>query len=432
MGKLDIRKDIASRKYKQTNRFFYWIYRTVMKIVGKKHRAHYEKVDDVNDCKGPCFVIFNHLSRLDHMYVMEICYPRRINMVAGYSEFFRSHLHFAFKHNNILPKKQYVNDFVGTKAIMSIIKQGGCVAFAPEGLASNDGTPKPIVPYTGHMLKKFKVPVYFVELRGQYLQNTKVCLDERYGETYAKISLLFSPEDLEKYSGEEIDAKINEAFRHDEYEWQKQKRIKWDMRSRPCYRLDHLLYRCPKCGREFEMESGDDYIRCRACGNGATVDDYYEFHPLTEDCVIPDSPSKWALDERKAIIDEIRANPQYVFAERVKIGRLPNDEYVKNKGTSVIVGEGVFSVDHSGIHYRGEGDSKYDFDVDYSLVYTTISEQDASFFNIYIGGEYTDFFPQTRMCAMKVNMLIEEMHRLPVNFYKNFPWLDYLYEDDKK
>ena len=109
--KLDIRKDLSNRKFKRTNFFFYFIYRTVMKIVGRKYNVKYEIVDDVNKCKGPCFVIFNHLSRIDHMYVMEACYPKRVNMLAGYSEFFRSHLHFAFKMNNVLPKKQYINDF---------------------------------------------------------------------------------------------------------------------------------------------------------------------------------------------------------------------------------------------------------------------------------------------------------------------------------
>ncbi len=88
----NLRKEIATRKFKQTNKFFYWIYRTVMKIVGKKYNAHYEIVDNINDCKGPCFVIFNHLSRIDHMYVNEITYPKRVNMLAGYNEFFRSHL----------------------------------------------------------------------------------------------------------------------------------------------------------------------------------------------------------------------------------------------------------------------------------------------------------------------------------------------------
>ena len=427
MKKLDIRGELQRRKFKQTNRFFYWIYRTVMKIVGKKYHAHYEVIDDINKCDGPCFVIFNHLSRIDHMYVMEICYPRRVNILAGYCEFFRSHLHFAFKHNNVIPKKNYASDLISTKGILSIIKQGGCVAFAPEGLASNDGTNKPIVPHTGHLLKKCKVPVYFVELRGQYLQNTKVCLDERYGETYAKLSLLFSKDDLEKLSVDEIDDKINNAFRHDEYAWQKEKHIKWDMRGRACHHLNELLYRCPKCGSEFMMDAHDDVIKCTNCGNGATVDEYYDFHPF-EGSVIPETPSKWAVEERIAIIKEIRKDENYRFEEKVKIGRLPNDHYVKDKKTSEIVSEGTLVIDHNGVHYTGSDNHDYDFNLDYNQIYTVITEVDSSYINFFVDGEYTDVFPE-RPSSIKMSMLIEEMHRLHVNFYKNFEWNDYMYRE---
>lgn len=426
--KLDIRKDLSNRKFKRTNFFFYFIYRTVMKIVGRKYNVKYEIVDDVNKCKGPCFVIFNHLSRIDHMYVMEACYPKRVNMLAGYSEFFRSHLHFAFKMNNVLPKKQYINDFLGTKAMMSIIKKGGSVTFAPEGLATNDGTPKPIVPHTGGLLKKFGIPVYFCELRGQYLQNTKVCLDERYGETYCRLSLLFSPEDLKNMTSDEIDDKINDAFHHDEYAWQKEKRIKWDMRGRPAYHLHHLLYRCPKCGKELCMDSNDTTIFCKECGNGATVDDYYDLIPLNDECVIPSLTSDWVNSERIAIIKKIREDENYSYVEKAKIGRLPNDHYLKDLKTSEIVASGTFTVDHKGVTFKGEDNSNYDFFLDYNKIYTVVTELDSSYFNFYVDGEYTDVFPENPS-SIFISMLIEEMHRLHVNYYKNFKWNDYMYKE---
>ena len=58
-----------------------------MKIVGRKYHAEFKIIDDIKDCEGPCFVIFNHLSRIDHFYTNEITYPRRVNMMAGYNEF---------------------------------------------------------------------------------------------------------------------------------------------------------------------------------------------------------------------------------------------------------------------------------------------------------------------------------------------------------
>ena len=55
-------------------------------IVGRKYKPNIHIIDSVSDCDGPCFVIFNHLSRIDHMYVMRACYPRITNMMAGHSE----------------------------------------------------------------------------------------------------------------------------------------------------------------------------------------------------------------------------------------------------------------------------------------------------------------------------------------------------------
>ena len=432
MKKIDIRGDLAKRKFGITNRLFYFIYHLLMKVPAMKYNAHYEREDDVRKYKGPCFVIFNHLSRIDHMYVMEACYPKRLNMLAGYCEFFRSHLHTVFKLNNVLPKKNYARDVAGTKAMLSIIKQGGSVTFAPEGLASNDGMNKPIVPGTGGLFKKIGIPVYFCELRGQYLQNTKVCLDVRTGATYAKTKLLFSPEDLKKLSVEEIDAQINLAFRHDEYAWQKEKRIRWKMNGNSCKNLEGLLYRCPKCGAYFETVGEGDKIYCKKCGNGAVVDEYYDFIPFDKDCVIFDKQSDWVNWQRQSIIKEIRADEKYRYEERVKIGRLPNDRYIKDKKTSETVGEGVLTVDHSGMHYRDDSEKQLDFDLGYDVLYTLITEVDSSYFNLYVDGEYTDVFPQQHPSAIFLTALVEEMHRLHVNYYKNFPWFDYMYKEDRR
>ena len=78
MAKIDIRNELTKRKYRVTNKFYYWIYHTLMHVPEMKYNAHYERIDDVSKCEGSCFVIFNHLSRIDHNYVMQACYPKKI------------------------------------------------------------------------------------------------------------------------------------------------------------------------------------------------------------------------------------------------------------------------------------------------------------------------------------------------------------------
>ena len=427
--KLTIAQKLSKRKYRPGSKLIAWVYKFLMvDIIGRKYHAKFNIIDAPKDCDGPCFVIFNHLSRIDHMYVCATTYPRVYNMMAGCSEFYRKKFSFLFGLNKVIPKKNYSADKLAIRAVGDVIRKGGCVSFAPEGLASDYGGNKPIVPGTSKMFKHFKVPVYLCYLEGQYLQNTKVCLDERLGETYATMSILFTKEDVERLSVDEMDDIINEKFRRNEYAWNAEKKIKWETHGRICHRLEDFCYKCPKCGKEYTMKGEGDKITCSHCGNGATMDDYYQFHPY-EGAVIPASPFEWVEQERMDLIKEIRENPDYFFEDDCQIGNL--DEYKllpgKNK-TSNIVGEGKIRIDHKGMHYKGTRNGQpYEFTMDYKALYTLITEVDSSYFNFYYKGEYFDIFPKS-MPVGKFCLLVEEMHRYHVNFYKNFKWNDHMYE----
>ncbi len=426
--KLTISKKLAKRKYRPAPKFIHAIYKTIMvDIIGRKYKPNFKIIDDVNDCKGPCFVVFNHLSRIDHLYVMGACYPRVTNMMAGCSEFYRKKFSFVFGLSKVIPKKNYSADLISIHGVSEVIKRGGCVTFSPEGLASDFGENKPVVPGTSKMFKHFKVPVYFCHLEGQFLQNTKVCLDERLGKTYATMSLLFSKEDVEKLSVEEMDDIMNEKFRRNEYAWNREKKIKWDTKGRICHRLEDYCYKCYKCGQEFTMKGEGNKIECLNCGNGATMDDYYVFHPY-KDAVIPEDPCVWAQQERIDIIKEIRENPDYYFEDECQIGNLDEYKLIGNNKTSFIVGEGKIRIDHQGMHYKGTRNGEpYEFSVGYKNLYTLITEVDSSYFNFYLKGEYFDVFPKHQTVG-KIILLVEEMHRYHINFYKNFKWNDYMYE----
>ena len=81
------------------------------------------------------------------------------------------------------------------------------------------------------------------------------------------------------------------------------------------------------------------------------------------------------------------------------------------------------------MHYRDDVNKEFDFDMGYDQLYTLITELDSSYFNFYVNGEYTDVFPQKNPSSLMITVLVEEMHRLHVNYYKNFPWFDYMYEN---
>ena len=129
------------------------------------------------------------------------------------------------------------------------------------------------------------------------------------------------------------------------------------------------------------------------------------------------------------IIKEIRANPDYYFEDDCEIGNLNEYKLVPGKvDTSFKVGEGKIRIDHQGMHYKGTRNGEpYEFSIGYKNLYTLITEVDSSYFNFYLKGEYFDVFPK-RQTVGKITLLVEEMHRYHVNYYKNFKWNDYMYE----
>ena len=427
--------EVSKRKYHQPNWFWYGIYYLVGRtpLLGGKYHPKYQIDDKIG--KGPAFIIWNHQSRRDHTFICRTAWPRRVNIVCEYNEFFRGHLHWVLKMNQILPKKPFCNnDLAGIRAMTSIIKQGGVVALSPEGNSSNFGNNQPIVPGTGKFLKHFGVPVYCCDIRGSYLTNNKISEEDRIGKVFVRQYLLFSKEDLANMSIEEIDDKINLTFKMDDYEFNKTARIKYKPKKNGSMttNLEDMCYRCPKCHEEFKMVTSKNKIECKACGNGATMDEYYDFHPFNDECVIPESPLKWNLMERKQIIDDIRKDPNYSFSFKVKTGGLPKDHYLKGKSTSEPTGEGMVTIDHQGFHFRGHklDGSEYNIDLDYKTLYTFNIPTDLTYFAIYVKEEYVEFNPEERV-VVKALLLTEEMHRLHVNYFKNFPWFNYLYEDKK-
>ena len=90
--------------------------------------------------------------------------------------------------------------------------------------------------------------------------------------------------------------------------------------------------------------------------------------------------------------------------------------------------EGEYEINHQGVHFKGvKNGEPFSFDMDYRTVMTYPISVDLTVFSLFVNGEQYDFFPDFH-CVGKVIMLTEEIHRLHINRWKNFPWFDYMYE----
>ncbi len=429
--KKTLQQKVATRNYKRPNKFVWWVIsHFIAAIVMKQYGKQITTVkDDIDKYPGAKFIIYNHQSRFDWVNIVKMTKKQRINFVIGYNEFFRSHFKLIFKLIKSIPKKNFTQDLVSIKAMTKIIKDGGIVCFSPEGMSSITGHSQPIAPGTGRYLKRMGVPVYAMKSQGAYLVNHKVCLDNRQGMMEAELVCLFSPEQLQQLSAEEIDKRINEYLWQDDYDWNFEKKYHFNHMENATSHYEDLAYHCPKCGKEFGIETHDNEIHCKYCGNGATLDDTYMFHPY-KDSKMPRSLSKWVDYERHVEHQRIKNDPNYEFVvEDVVLGELPKYKYLTKKRTSMPCGKGKITCNHSGFYFDGTRDGQpFNFKLTYDQFWTLVIVTDCTFTGIYVNGEYLDLVPPKPVIG-KLLVMVEEFSRFHFNVWPNFPWMDYIYED---
>ena len=410
---------LHSRKIKKPN-FIYPILGYVWKLLFyKKYNVTPIFKTDIKKVKEPYILLSSHASRLDYMFTAIPLLPKRFNFVAGYNEFFRSHLAGVFKLLRVIPKKNFTADIYTIKEVSRVIKKGGNIILYPEGMSSISGANQPVAVGTGKFIKHFKLPVYYSVIKGGYLTSPKYDLTERYGKVEVVYDIMFTKEEIEKLSPAEIEDIINEKLYHDDYAWNKQVKNEYKIKGDISNNLHHLLYYCPKCKSEFTMKGENNKIYCTKCGNGASITNTYEMIPFDETCVIPSTQTEWFNLERKLAEIEIE-NKDFKLTEKVKLGMLPKDKLLKDQKTSIIVGEGTITLDHTGLTYNGTCNNEaFSFHLNTSEVPTYGMCTDLSRFYTFYKGEFMEFYPENETVE-KWFLCTESLHRYHNGKWRNF------------
>lgn len=407
------------RKIKKPN-FIYGLLGGVWKaFMYKKYNVHYTFREDFKKEKGPYIVVSNHASRLDYIFTGVPMLPARLNYVAGYNEFYRSHLAGVFKLLQVIPKKNFTPDYYTVKEMTRVLKSGGRVMIFPEGMSSISGANQPVAIGTGKFLKHFKIPVYYSLIKGGYLTSPKYNLKDRFGRVEVEFGKMFTPEELEELTPEEIEDKLNLALYHDDYAWNKEHKHRYAIGENGAEHLEDLLFYCPKCGKKHTMVGTKNELKCSACGNGMTMKDTYEMVPLDENCVIPATQTAWFLKQREVIREEVK-NEDYALVEKVKLGTLPKDRLLKDQKTSEIVGEGTITLNRRGLSYEGTRDgAPFSFFIESKNLPTYGMCTDLSRFYTFYKGEFMEFYPE-RNVVEEFFLATEEIHRLNGGKWQEF------------
>lgn len=276
------------------NPFLYYL---LAYVVGPVFKLLYRvKIDrsGLKNIQGPAFIVCPHISNIDFLLVGLALAPHRPNFVTSEHFMSRPLIRCFLTRMAVIPKKMYCADIRAMRSILQAKDQGHLIVIFPEGRLSCFGHSVNLTDGTAELVKKLGINVYTVTGNGAYLTLPKWGKSGlRSGRIQVEGALLLDAEAVQSMTVAEIQEALELAILHDEDKVAREMMsgVKYKSKA-PASGLDGILYKCPVCGAEFQMETAStnpdlsgDVIRCSACGMEARLDQSYVLHGAPFDSI---------------------------------------------------------------------------------------------------------------------------------------------------
>ena len=265
----------------------------------------------------PCLILMNHSSFTDMKLAYGIFYPRKMGIVTSVDAM-SGILGKLMRFLGCTPTHKYITDISLLKDIEYMLRVNKTsVLMYPEAGYSFDGRSTVLPKKMGVLMKRLGVPVVTVITEGAFardpLYNMLQIRDVKVG---AHVKCIATAEEIKEKSVAELDALLDEAFSFDNFAWQRDNKIVIDEPFR-ADGLHRILYKCPHCGAENQMEGKGIHITCKACGKKWEMDEYGQLSALSGETEFSHIPS-WYDWERECVRKEIE-NGEYLLDTEVDI-----------------------------------------------------------------------------------------------------------------
>ena len=355
----------------------------------------------------PALFLMNHSSFIDLKIAGTILYPRPFNIICTSDGFVgKRALMYAL---GCIPTKKFITDVTLVRDMVYAVRElKDSILMYPEASYTFDGTATPLPDSLGKLLKLLKVPVVMIRTDGAFLRDPLYnMLQLRKVRVGASMTYVFSPEDIQKKSVQELNAVLKDLFTFDNFRTQQEKKVAVNEPFR-ADGLNRVLYKCPHCMTEGQMEGKGTHLVCKACGKRWELTETGYIQAEEGETYFDHVPD-WYAWERECVREELRKGT-YRLDIPVLIRMLVDTKCLYT------VGEGRLVHDSTGFHLTG---------CDGKLDYRQIPEASYSLYSDYYWYELGDMicigdqdalyycFPKAEEdIAAKTRLAAEELYRM--------------------
>lgn len=302
--------------------------------------------------KEPCLILMNHCCFLDLKIASKILFPRPYSIVSTTDGLVGKA--FLMRHIGCIPTQKFVSDLGLIRDMKYVIeKKKRSVLMYPEAGYSLDGRATVLPPKFGGLLKLLNCPVMMIETHGAFARDPLYNgLRLRKVRVSADVTCLATPEEIERLTVDELDARIQAAFSFDAFAWQRENGVKITEKFR-ADGLHRVLYRCDACGAEGQMEGKGELLVCHACGRTHRLDELGRLVATEGETRYSHVPD-WFDYQRACVRKEIESGA-YCMDSEVSIAMLVDHKAL------YLVGDGRLRHDENGFVLTGaDGTVLYD------------------------------------------------------------------------
>ena len=320
----------------------------------KKYKPIITKIG-TEDIKGPFLLLCNHNAFLDFKIASYLLGKNRANYVVAIDGFIGRE--WLLRNVGCICKRKFTNDMILVKQLKRVINMGNVAVLYPEARYSLCGTSAVLPSSLGKLVKFLGVPVVTLICHGHHVNSPFWDTSHERGidHTEATYKLLFSAEEVQNKSVDEINDAINKDFVYDDFKWQKEKNIKIADENR-ALGLHRVLYQCPHCKTEYKMTSFGSTLKCTKCEKEWEMTEYGELKAKDGETEFSHIPS-WYEWERENVRKEVEEGRYNSGELDVVVDSLPNAKKF------IRLGEGKLIHDMNGFKVWGSSSDGTTFEM---------------------------------------------------------------------
>ncbi len=275
---------------------------------------------NMEDVKAPYFLLTTHGSMVDLHVMMAVTEPYRANNVMTL-EGFRDYTNPLMRHLGVMGTRKFITDIHLVKNIKYCVdKLGTVMSMFPEARYSLEGKDSFLPDSLGKMVKVLRVPVVVLRLHGNFINCPHWNKISKGNRIEGEMIQVLTAQETKELSVEEINRRIREAFRKDDFQWQLENKVKIAHPKR-AEGLHSLLYKCAACKTEGKMHSAGTKLWCEECGKRWEMTEYGQLQAEEGEVIFSHIPD-WTDWERTCIREEVE-NGSYYFEDTVRVETLP-------------------------------------------------------------------------------------------------------------